>query len=424
MMSALSNQSILTLSNQQATYQPIRHVMIPQAVACRQVQAPQQYNNLFNYQGSVARPTVFKPIQIIHLQNQQSHQKSSQLHFQIEHQQPSQQKQNIHLKFPQIGSPLTETVNHQISHTNLQIEFPKNQNLFPMSISHQNVQEQQQLLNYQIKLQEKVSQVSTNEASVNSSDSKDAQEQLQQSNTFLSTQEITTSKKSTVSNTSMNRSLTHDEDDKIYDNMSGEELSLQKFIELDEKIFSRKLRKDVILKNLLRDIRKYYSQDLNKKTSYNKRKRTLSQTIYIECIDSYVKQKFDRKLLERLLISHEEMVFILGSLIQPKRMLKIDKLSPERRTEIQQIHKTLYQYRNSYLDEIIQYSAIVYLIAFYFQNNQLNRIKRKASKKIDERAYIVASQKLIMMSPHFERMHTIISLNLGKMIKNSSNLTL
>jgi len=69
-------------------------------------------------------------------------------------------------------------------------------------------------------------------------------------------------------------------------------MSLKKFIELDEKIFSRKLRKDVILKNLLRDIRKYYSQDLNKRTNYNKRKRTNSQTIYIECIDSYVKQKF------------------------------------------------------------------------------------------------------------------------------------
>jgi hypothetical protein len=63
----------------------------------------------------------------------------------------------------------------------------------------------------------------------------------------------------TESNQSLTRRLIEDEDNKIFDDISGEELSLQKFIELDEKIFSRKLRKDVILKNLLRDIRKYYS---------------------------------------------------------------------------------------------------------------------------------------------------------------------
>lgn len=90
---------------------------------------------------------------------------------------------------------------------------------------------------------------------------------------------------------------------------------MAKLIELDEKIFSRKLRKDVILKNLLRDIRKYYSQDMNKKTNYLKKKRSNSQTVYIECIDQYVKQKFDFALLEKLCIQHEEMVFILGSLI-------------------------------------------------------------------------------------------------------------
>eukprot|EP00347_Sterkiella_histriomuscorum_P012228 403369405 len=193
--------------------------------------------------------------------------------------------------------------------------------------------------------------------------------------------------------------------------------SLAEIFELDEKIFSRKLRRDVILKNLLRDVRKYYSQDLNRYTNYHKKKRSNVKTVYIECVDQYVKNRIDPELLSRLGIQHEEMVFILGSLIQPKRMLILDKLTPERKAEIQQIHKTLYQYRNQYLDEIIKYSAVVFLIAHYFKVNQLVRIKRKTSKPIDERAYIVASQKLIMMSPHFERMNSVMNLNLERVIK-------
>eukprot|EP00347_Sterkiella_histriomuscorum_P017617 403348654 len=193
--------------------------------------------------------------------------------------------------------------------------------------------------------------------------------------------------------------------------------SLAEIFELDEKIFSRKLRRDVILKNLLRDVRKYYSQDLNRYTNYHKKKRSNVKTVYIECVDQYVKNRIDADLLSRLGIQHEEMVFILGSLIQPKRMLILDKLTPERKAEIQQIHKTLYQYRNQYLDEIIKYSAVVFLIAHYFKVNQLVRIKRKTSKPIDERAYIVASQKLIMMSPHFERMNSVMNLNLERVIK-------
>lgn len=130
-----------------------------------------------------------------------------------------------------------------------------------------------------------------------------------------------------------------------------------------------------------------------------------------------MKLRLDSELVAALGISHEELVFILGSLVQPKRMLALDKLTPERKAEVTQIHKTLYQYRNQYLDEIIKYSAVVYLIAHYFKQNQLVRIRRKSPKPIDERAYIVASQKLIMMSPHFERMNQVLSLNLERIIK-------
>lgn len=60
---------------------------------------------------------------------------------------------------------------------------------------------------------------------------------------------------------------------------------MAEIFELDEKIFSRKLRRDVILKNLLRDIRKYFSQDLNRVTNYHKKKRSNVKTVYIECVD-------------------------------------------------------------------------------------------------------------------------------------------
>ena len=95
------------------------------------------------------------------------------------------------------------------------------------------------------------------------------------------------------------------------------------------KLFALKnihLRYEVIYKNLLRDLRKFYIVDFNKETDYIRKKRRLSPNFYIECLKAYV---IERKILEcppfngiLMGTSVDSLVFNLGSLIYPKDMLK------------------------------------------------------------------------------------------------------
>jgi hypothetical protein len=58
--------------------------------------------------------------------------------------------------------------------------------------------------------------------------------------------------------------------------------------------FSRELRKDVIFKNLLRDIRKYFVKDLDAVTSYKKRRRCQGKSeAYRKCVREYVEGTID-----------------------------------------------------------------------------------------------------------------------------------
>ena len=86
------------------------------------------------------------------------------------------------------------------------------------------------------------------------------------------------------------------------------------------------LRYEVIYKNLLRDLRKFYVADFNKASDFIRRKRRLQPTFYIESLKKYV---LDRNILKTLPFDAEKsgasvdsLVFNLGSLIYPKDMLR------------------------------------------------------------------------------------------------------
>jgi len=86
------------------------------------------------------------------------------------------------------------------------------------------------------------------------------------------------------------------------------------------------LRYEVIYKNLLRDLRKFYIVDFNKITDYIRKKRRLTPNFYIDCLKNYV---IERKILESppldgalMGATVDSLVFNLGSLIYPKDMLK------------------------------------------------------------------------------------------------------
>ena len=82
------------------------------------------------------------------------------------------------------------------------------------------------------------------------------------------------------------------------------------------------IRYEVIYKNLVRDLRKFYSQDFNQMKM--KRIKKLEAGNFMEVLEAYVKLTF-KDQHERLNMQSSDLIFNLGSLIYPKLMLKLLK---------------------------------------------------------------------------------------------------
>ena len=57
------------------------------------------------------------------------------------------------------------------------------------------------------------------------------------------------------------------------------------------KLKSDKIRYEVIYKNLVRDVRKFYSKDFNDCTDFIKRKRKNNKEFFLECLTQYIENK-------------------------------------------------------------------------------------------------------------------------------------
>jgi len=57
------------------------------------------------------------------------------------------------------------------------------------------------------------------------------------------------------------------------------------------KLHSTTIRYEVIYKNLVRDIRKFFSQDFNEVTDFIKRKRKNEKDFFINCLKSYIETR-------------------------------------------------------------------------------------------------------------------------------------
>lgn len=82
------------------------------------------------------------------------------------------------------------------------------------------------------------------------------------------------------------------------------------------------IRYEVIYKNLARDIRKFFSQDMNENTDYIKKKRKNIDNFFTCCLQSYVDNNIGDHRYKAFGLEGEEILFVLGSLIYPKEMIK------------------------------------------------------------------------------------------------------
>jgi hypothetical protein len=89
---------------------------------------------------------------------------------------------------------------------------------------------------------------------------------------------------------------------------------------------NKTLRYEVIYKNLLRDLRKFYLKDFNDATEYFKKRTRNDYSFLLDCLKAYVIEKdvidcqpFQGKVIGT---SVEKISFCLGSLIYPREMIK------------------------------------------------------------------------------------------------------
>lgn len=122
------------------------------------------------------------------------------------------------------------------------------------------------------------------------------------------------------------------------------------------------IRYEVIYKNLVRDLRKYYSQDFN--TMRTKRIRKLDATNFSETLEGYIKFTFS-SYLKNFKIQMHDLVFNLGSLIYPKLMLKLLKNNAMVKVQVVNIYNYLYKFSLERLQHFLNNESLMLLFVVY-----------------------------------------------------------
>ena len=131
------------------------------------------------------------------------------------------------------------------------------------------------------------------------------------------------------------------------------------------------IRYEVIYKNLVRDLRKYYSQDFN--TVKAQRIKKLDATNFSETLEAYIKIAL-KDQLEQSKIPIADLIFNLGSLIYPKLMLKLLKNNAMVKVQVVAIYNYLYKFSLERLQHFLNNESLMLLFVVYLQVNGYSRI--------------------------------------------------
>jgi len=148
------------------------------------------------------------------------------------------------------------------------------------------------------------------------------------------------------------------------------------------------MRKDVIFKNVLRDVRKFFHSDFDKVTDYLKKRGSIDKTLFHRCLHRYAHDEVGEALLAKAGLTVDDFQFTLGSLLFPRRMQV--GLSAEKNEDVWRIRNMLYEFRNVTLDAMLADRAILFLITYYLTKNKMGRIKLKRTLLRNKNAYMIA----------------------------------
>ena len=165
------------------------------------------------------------------------------------------------------------------------------------------------------------------------------------------------------------------------------------------KLKSDKIRYEVIYKNLVRDVRKFYSRDFNDRTDFIKRKRKSGGEFFLQCLDAYIGERMG-DLPKQLEVRREALAFNLGALIYPKEMLQLYAHDLPKKTQVLKIYNYLYKFSLEKLQKLINNSALVLLFARYIQINGNTRIEKSDNMGKYREAYLEACNIMLSESKH------------------------
>lgn len=174
------------------------------------------------------------------------------------------------------------------------------------------------------------------------------------------------------------------------------------------KLKTTTIRYEVIYKNLVRDLRKYYAQDFNQLNIMRRKKfETSNFTEFLEC---YIKYTFS-KYLDKLQISMQDLVFNLGSLIYPKQMLKLLKDNNTAKVKVVAIYNYLYKFSLERLQQFLNNESLMLLLIDYLETNRFSRIHASANMLKHRHAYYEACGIMITQSAHQAKFAKVFSLD-------------
>jgi len=123
------------------------------------------------------------------------------------------------------------------------------------------------------------------------------------------------------------------------------------------------IRYEVIYKNLLRDLRKFYTVSFAEQGPSVKSK---DPQHFETALQTYVGALFSEALLENCQVTKQEIAFCLASLIKPKLMLQRKSLmKPQDRVKIMSIYFYLYKFSLQRLQQMLESRTMSVILAYY-----------------------------------------------------------
>lgn len=126
-------------------------------------------------------------------------------------------------------------------------------------------------------------------------------------------------------------------------------------------------RRDVVLKTIIRDMRKYYLDDFKKATGYGKHKRLKSKSFYLKCVNEYMQTDQIKPLVLRGKVNIKNFNIYLGALIYPKELETAVSKNLHKKIA-QETYDALYKFTMTKMKDMLMTESMFKLFLNY-QNN-------------------------------------------------------